>query len=487
MDPAASSTACSMRARASCCSAPRALEARRGARRRERSSGTAARSASSVEAGLPLSYLRRAATPRERASPCSASSASGTPSATTGARLPAARRPRDRDRRRSRPHRQSTGRVGAIAGTMKGAFRGGDFGAACCAPSMRSTRCSCAISRAAGDGRRQRAARRAAPALSPGGASCRAPRSSSATGATTSAGYARAVYDELARHFGAERVFIDVDDIRAGQAFTDVIERAVGESEVLLVLIGKRWLGERADGPPRIGDPGDFVALEVAAGLAKGMSVIPLLLDGATMPSAAQLPRGAARALGPQRARARQHTLRGRHRAARGRAARRRSATSSAVGGLARGARAAADIVARALDRRRRGRGRRSRGAGVEAVVARRRGERSASRGSRASGETTACRRRRRRGRPMRPTTGRTRSGRRALLRARRRGRRSARQRIVPGRPARHPRGLGVTAGHAALRRCARSEMERERRRRGYASGERPRRHGADPLRDPQT
>ena len=105
-----------------------------------------------------------------------------------------------------------------------------------------------------------------------------------------SAGYARAVYDELARHFGAERVFIDVDDIRAGQAFTDVIERAVGESEVLLVLIGKRWLGERADGPPRIGDPGDFVALEVAAGLAKGMSVIPLLLDGATMPSAAQLP-----------------------------------------------------------------------------------------------------------------------------------------------------------------------------------------------------
>lgn len=105
-----------------------------------------------------------------------------------------------------------------------------------------------------------------------------------------SAGYARAVYDELARHFGAERVFIDVDDIRAGQAFTDVIERAVGESEVLLVLIGKRWLGERDGGPPRIGDPGDFVALEVAAGLGKGMSVIPLLLDGATMPSPSQLP-----------------------------------------------------------------------------------------------------------------------------------------------------------------------------------------------------
>ncbi len=105
-----------------------------------------------------------------------------------------------------------------------------------------------------------------------------------------SAGYARAVYDELARHFGAERVFIDVDDIPAGQSFVDVIQRAVGESEVLLVLMGKRWLGEREGGAPRIADPEDFVALEVAAGLAKGMSVIPLLLDGATMPTAAQLP-----------------------------------------------------------------------------------------------------------------------------------------------------------------------------------------------------
>ena len=104
------------------------------------------------------------------------------------------------------------------------------------------------------------------------------------------AGYARAVYDELARHFGADRVFIDVDDINAGQAFTDVIEHAVGGSEVLLVLIGKRWRGERDAGPARIEEPGDLVRCEVASGLAKGMRVIPLLLDGAAMPTQAQLP-----------------------------------------------------------------------------------------------------------------------------------------------------------------------------------------------------
>ena len=105
-----------------------------------------------------------------------------------------------------------------------------------------------------------------------------------------SAGYARAVYDELARRFGNEHVFMDVDDINAGQAFADVIQRAVGDSKLLLVLIGRRWLGEREGQPARIAEPGDFVRIEVAAALAHGLHVIPVLLDGTPMPTAAQLP-----------------------------------------------------------------------------------------------------------------------------------------------------------------------------------------------------
>jgi TIR domain len=104
------------------------------------------------------------------------------------------------------------------------------------------------------------------------------------------AGYARAIYDELAQHFGADRVFIDVDDISAGQPFSEVIARAVGTSAALLVLIGRRWRGERESGPPRIDDAGDFPRREVAAGLVSGILVIPVLLDGAALPDAAQLP-----------------------------------------------------------------------------------------------------------------------------------------------------------------------------------------------------
>lgn len=104
------------------------------------------------------------------------------------------------------------------------------------------------------------------------------------------AGYARAVYDVLAQHFGHQRVFIDVDDIAAGQAFDTAIAQAVVGSEVLLVLIGPRWPGLRDSQPPRLHDPGDFVHQEVAAGLARGMRVIPLLFDGAVMPGEAELP-----------------------------------------------------------------------------------------------------------------------------------------------------------------------------------------------------
>lgn len=104
------------------------------------------------------------------------------------------------------------------------------------------------------------------------------------------AGYARAIAAELSARFGPQHVFMDVDDIAAGQGFAQAIERAVAGASVLLVLIGSRWRGEREGAPPRLHDPDDFVRREVAAALHRGLRVIPLLLDGAPMPTAAELP-----------------------------------------------------------------------------------------------------------------------------------------------------------------------------------------------------
>ncbi len=105
-----------------------------------------------------------------------------------------------------------------------------------------------------------------------------------------SAGYARALHEAMAAAYGHERVFIDVDDIGAGQRFVEVIQQALGSAAVLLVLIGPRWAGPRAGAAARIHDADDFVRREVEASLHQGLHVVPVLLDNTPLPSPADLP-----------------------------------------------------------------------------------------------------------------------------------------------------------------------------------------------------
>jgi hypothetical protein len=105
-----------------------------------------------------------------------------------------------------------------------------------------------------------------------------------------SGGYTRAIYDQLVKRFSKERVFMDVDAIEPGLAFDEVIEQAVGHCEVLLVMIGKRWMESEGDAGSRLNDPKDFVRVEIVAALSRNIRVIPILLDGAIMPSGTALP-----------------------------------------------------------------------------------------------------------------------------------------------------------------------------------------------------
>jgi hypothetical protein len=105
------------------------------------------------------------------------------------------------------------------------------------------------------------------------------------------AGYAGRLYDRLAAHFGDERVFMDVEGIEPGADFFEAIERAVGSCEALIVMIGNEWLATDSAGHRRLDDPADFVRLETATALARGIRVVPVLVDGAVMPRADQLPK----------------------------------------------------------------------------------------------------------------------------------------------------------------------------------------------------
>jgi hypothetical protein len=99
------------------------------------------------------------------------------------------------------------------------------------------------------------------------------------------------LFDRLADHLGRGQIFKDVDSIQLGDDFVKAIRGAVASCDVLLALIGDQWLTITDEqGQARLEDPHDFVRLEIEAALMRDVRVIPILVEGARMPRADQLP-----------------------------------------------------------------------------------------------------------------------------------------------------------------------------------------------------
>lgn len=105
------------------------------------------------------------------------------------------------------------------------------------------------------------------------------------------AGHAGRIFDRLREKFGRDKVFMDVSGIEPGLDFVEAIDRAVGSCDVLLVIIGKKWLTcNDASGKRRLDDPKDFIRLETATALRRDIRVIPVLVQDAVMPGEGELP-----------------------------------------------------------------------------------------------------------------------------------------------------------------------------------------------------
>jgi len=106
-----------------------------------------------------------------------------------------------------------------------------------------------------------------------------------------SAAYAGRLADRLRDHFGADNVFVDIDTIRPGQDFVDSLERSVSSCDALVAVIGRNWLSASdASGRRRLDNPEDFVRMEIATALRRGIPVVPTLVSGAAMPAGVDLP-----------------------------------------------------------------------------------------------------------------------------------------------------------------------------------------------------
>jgi TIR domain len=106
-----------------------------------------------------------------------------------------------------------------------------------------------------------------------------------------SGGYAGRLFDILSAQFGKENTYMDLDTIEGGDDFIAVIEAKINLSDVLLAVIGTRWLTvTEQNGARRLDNPGDFVRNEIGKALERGIRVIPVLVGGAIMPRADELP-----------------------------------------------------------------------------------------------------------------------------------------------------------------------------------------------------
>ncbi len=99
------------------------------------------------------------------------------------------------------------------------------------------------------------------------------------------------IYDRLADRFGRERVFKDVDSIVLGVDFREGLTASVTQCRVLVAVIGPRWSsGADAARQRPLENTGDYVRIEIESALQRGIPVIPVLVQGARIPSLDQLP-----------------------------------------------------------------------------------------------------------------------------------------------------------------------------------------------------
>src|SRR5271166_3293973 len=104
-------------------------------------------------------------------------------------------------------------------------------------------------------------------------------------------GEAGRLFDDLVTQFGEDSVFMDVAAIEVGRDFRKAIDDSVATCGVLLAVIGKEWIDAKNEaGQRRLDDPFDFVRLETASALKRDIPVVPVLVHGAKMPRADQLP-----------------------------------------------------------------------------------------------------------------------------------------------------------------------------------------------------
>jgi hypothetical protein len=98
------------------------------------------------------------------------------------------------------------------------------------------------------------------------------------------------IRDRIAGEYGDQAVFMDIDSIPFGLDFRKQVQNALMQNDLILAIIGPKWMGPLRGGAFRIQEETDPVRIEIEAALTRGIPLIPVLVGKAAMPKAGDLP-----------------------------------------------------------------------------------------------------------------------------------------------------------------------------------------------------
>ena len=103
----------------------------------------------------------------------------------------------------------------------------------------------------------------------------------------TDAGITNYIQNKLSQEFGARRVFMDIRKIRPGENFVQRIEQELKSCEAVVAIIGRDWFKRVSNSG---GQDLNLLRAEVSAAFKSELNIIPVLVNGATMPLVEELP-----------------------------------------------------------------------------------------------------------------------------------------------------------------------------------------------------
>ncbi len=101
---------------------------------------------------------------------------------------------------------------------------------------------------------------------------------------------AKALYDQFTRRMPGAHIFRDVDAIPYGLDYRKILYDEVVKCDVLVAVIGPRWVRHAESTGNPIWGENDFVQFEIEEAIQNGIPIIVALFDGASIPKSEQLP-----------------------------------------------------------------------------------------------------------------------------------------------------------------------------------------------------